>query len=482
MFKRIWLVFALMILLAAGCGSDEKDSDTDKDDTPNQPATVIPTLTRYTDAAVTHLGPSIEAALLATYPDFAETNDDGETELAPSVLAITLSPTGQTAVLWLINRVPDATTYMVCIYDLPSSAVTCNPHDDRFGTLDDGLMVWSADGRYLALHNEWAIRMDDPDILLVDVEQAKLLNLTGLPMEANDIMDIYQGEMVVVDYAPFWSADGAYLYFFRTQPAVSAEDDRMSDWPPLTLMRIRVGEWTFEEVMPVPDPITFQRLIATNQIDAAPDGKQVAALLMRLPNENGTTDLYRFNIETGKAELWFDQADLIATLLPSWVDATRTLLYPMDVEWSADGRHVVVALNADLLTASLMTYGLIDVATNTLTSLAAWEEVTDMRAFYEVNPVIPKRVLFVPNGSGLVSINAPVRVVEGDTYSVTEQALVGTGETLAVATLALSQNQLRFIPQARYASAIDTLGAQQSALLHPPNSGLAEVYLLTLAE
>lgn len=484
MFKRVWHLGAiLLLLLAAGCGSDTQDDD--KDDSAPQPSTTNSTLTRYTDATVTPLGTAIEAALLATYPDLAETNVDGETELAPILMGITLSPTGQHTVLWLrhYDDEADTTTYLTCVYDLPSSAVTCNPTDERFYPLEDGLMVWSPDGRYLALHNEWAMRFDDPDILLVDVEQAKLLNLTGLPMEGNRIQDVYDGEMVVIDYAPFWSTDGANLYFFRTQPTVSAEDDRMSDWPPLTLMRVAVGEWTFEEVMPVPDPITFQRLIATNQIDMAPDGKQVAALLIRLPNADGTTDLYRFNIETGEAELWFGQADLMA-LMPSWVDATSTLLYPMDVEWSADGQQVVVAFMAEAYadSISLMVYGLIDVATNTLTPLVTWDEVADTRAFFEVNPVIPKRVLFAPNGSSVVSINGPARVAEDDAYSVTGRALIGEGERYDLPALTLPADHFVLIQQARYTSAVDTLGAQQSALLSPPNARLERVYLLTLAE
>lgn len=472
-----FLIVSIVSLLLGCAKADKKPIASTLPPTP--PATII-----YQRATLTAIGDTVLEALVAAYPNFANTDSDSAATrpLGPELLGYSLAPDGQRVVLWLLehDRAAQANVNWVCVVNFSTSAATCNPTADRIARLEDGLMVWSPDGRYLAFHTDWAITQRDTDLYVVDVESATLLNLTGLPTEGRSINDVRQGTFVLIDYAPFWSPDGAYLYFLRFQPQ-AFEEGEGHEWGDLKLMRVQVSNWRYEEMMTLPESISPARLIGANQISISPDGTQLALLLYRLPSPDGTTDLWRLNLKTQSAELWVAQADLVAAL-PPFVDMERTAIYANDVEWAAGGQQVVIAVIADLTFSRggpLKLYSLLDVATKTLSPLDDLHQYTTIEDLAEASMI--RRVILSVDGTTLFALVGQMPRATEQPYRVVAQPLTSAANPYTVAEIVISGSLLRATsPQEHYTRSIFTASTNGNVWLQFPPNFLPSASLLTL--
>lgn len=442
MMKRVFWILSLCLLLTSCAKAND-----------NKPAAATPTPTyppaiTYQGATLTPMGDSLAAD-------------------------------GQRLVLWLLEHAEASDIVWVCVVNINTHAPTCNPTPERFTPLASGLMVWSPDGRYLAFHTDWAVFQQDTDLHVVDVESATLLNLTGLPTEERRINDVRQGAFVLIDYAPFWSPDGAYLYFLRLQPQASEEGEGY-EWGRLTLMRVQVSDWAYEAVMTLPEAIDPLRLIAANQISASPDGSQLAILLNRMPTYDGTTDLWRLNLKTQTAELWVPQADLVSAL-PPFVNMAQTAVYAHDVQWVARGQQVVVIVIADLVgtpLGRLMVYNLLDVATNIVSPLDDLRQYETMRDFVDV--LMTWHMIVAADGSTLFRLVGQPPRTDEQTYSVVAHPLMPVSASYTVAEIVVADNLLRASRQERYTHSIQVASTNGNVWLQYPSSQLSTATLLSL--
>jgi dipeptidyl aminopeptidase/acylaminoacyl peptidase len=80
--------------------------------------------------------------------------------------------------------------------------------------IDPASLAWSPDGRQIAWTEDWARRLSESDIWVMDVATGASTNLTDDGLDGRLMGD--QAKQAPVDMVPVWTADGSALLFART--------------------------------------------------------------------------------------------------------------------------------------------------------------------------------------------------------------------------------------------------------------------------
>jgi hypothetical protein len=320
-----------------------------------------------------------------------------------------LSPDG-TRVAWLV---PEEARRMATIC-VAMVSVTVGSGEPQCYTAEgyQGMpyhLVWSPDSLWLAFSEDPSAQALESDIWLLDVTKGELMNRSD-DQAVGRYADI-AGDFTL-DYLPTWDVATGYLYFWRSTP------DQQGEFG-LELMRLDPATETEPELVrsfgqSLGDGMVrfgWQRFYLQGPTAIAPDGSQLAIAIapvqeMDLSSSNALwlIDLVDIQAEPRQVATALDWQEA----LPQWSNQpaiTRGL------QWTADGKGIVVAaLSSDLRLPLLLSY-YVDVASGDVTPVVDFSDSSDRDAFFQLNASghalrfdVPWTVALAPNANVLLMV------------------------------------------------------------------------------
>jgi Tol biopolymer transport system component len=271
-------------------------------------------------------------------------------------------------------------------------------------------LAWSPDSRWLAFSEDAAAQALESDIWLFDVSIGSLENHSddGIAGRYADA----EGEFAL-DYLPMWDPATGYLYFWRSTPDEQSgfgldlmRLDPDSDGAPVMVQSYgkSLGDGLLR--------FGWQRFYLQGPSAISPDGSQLAVAIA--PSQE-------MDVSEGHA-LWLidlvnveNDAQQVATALawqsalPQWSNQPAVA---RGLQWTADGKGVVVAaLSSDLRLPLLLTY-YVDVESGEVTPVIDFSDSRDREAFFRLNPTtghaprfdVPWTVALVPDTNVLLLV------------------------------------------------------------------------------
>ncbi|MEO8607967.1 MAG: hypothetical protein ABI690_08805 [Chloroflexota bacterium] len=251
---------------------------------------------------------------------------------------------------------------------------------------------WSPDSRYISFTESAFDRGVDSDIWMLDRSNGEITDRTddglfGNWLKINDPFNL--------DYLPTWNPANGDLYFFRSN--LSNDGDKT-----LGLYLMPVGR---DEPKLVAD-LTAQLPVLSVYRPAviSPDGTQIGFIVLGNDLTDARNGVWVMDLKSGAAEQTATVEALRAGL-PSW--QTETALFPDFLEWAGNNALVVLSRDNQISPATgigQMAY-YVDIATQTVTPLAHFEDVTsanDLYRGYEPGSAIyriPRSGVVAPDGS-----------------------------------------------------------------------------------
>lgn len=199
----------------------------------------------------------------------------------------------------------------LCIYTLEGVEERCVSLEDHDLAVDAERIVWSPDGRYLAMTEDYFIRLDESDIWVLDVDTGSLTNITD-DGETGGFLSIDR-EKSLIDVAPLWLADGrvAFLRITRSEGGTSTSVYAIQpDGSDLGLIT----------------SITNDEGMSVFAFDLSPDGRYLAYNWQRATDEKAS-GLWLRDLESGADRLL--------------VEAEFPVFLPMMISFSPDGQSVL---------------------------------------------------------------------------------------------------------------------------------------------
>lgn len=349
--------------------------------------------------------------IAAAYPDLGPAEDISDP------LYVGLDPTGTRFVV-MVNK---GLTLYPCVYTLADDAIACFPYEasGRPLPIDEGLAAWSPDGTALVYHSDWARDYQDTDLMLWDIATGAQVVLTE---------DHYEGVMFPSDatphsedYAPFWSPDSQWVYYFSFNAGAE-------DWQnQLLVQRIPRTGGTPELVADLSGQVPNREFFYPKHVAVSPDG-QTAVVVTNSYDLPPQVNLWQVNLATGEAVLWIDHAALYAATIPAWIEDPGLL--GQEVLWSADGQTVILTLGyvaARLYSTAYtdlppLNYALIDVATGTvrgIVDVAQWNDAASFNAQGGFQQFSPRFGLLTPDGQSLIYATFTLPPQPDDSLAVT---------------------------------------------------------------
>jgi hypothetical protein len=106
---------------------------------------------------------------------------------------------------------------LLCVFSASGQKQNCVSIKNQ---IDEGSVMWSPDGKYLAFNELISARLIDSDIWVMDTSSYRLTNLTDDGFDGH----IYEAPPTAyLDHSPAWSSDSRWLAFLRSPEAA---DDR----------------------------------------------------------------------------------------------------------------------------------------------------------------------------------------------------------------------------------------------------------------
>lgn len=126
-----------------------------------------------------------------------------ETLDLPRLQDFFLSPDGQ--------RIATLERDGVCVYDLQGQQTACGEFPTN--TIWTDSVQWSPDSTRIVFHQDFFIRLYEPDIYVMDAQTGTITNLTEDDTDRIRIQEI--SSITSVDIAPVWSPDSTQIAFLR---------------------------------------------------------------------------------------------------------------------------------------------------------------------------------------------------------------------------------------------------------------------------
>ncbi len=297
----------------------------------------------------------------------------------------------------------------VCQYSFADAQTSCTELDPVAVRLSSEPQ-WSPDARWIALHEDFLRRLEEPDIWLFDVQAGTFFNRTE-----DGVFDVPLGDdsaaAVGLDVLPVWSPNGD-LYFFRYHFAEGRTKA-------LELYRIAQAELTGSSApvlvadlssLTEPDPFPVYSLynFTAASLDAAavaPDGATLAFVVhytrdadtMRQP-ENG---IWQVNLQTGAVSQIISVRALRSPGQPEWALEFSASVGVESLAWDADGSGLLIATynptNAgEILQTPELDYYL-DMASGAITPLMDLSDIPDVESFFSApNTDTPAPLIRMP--------------------------------------------------------------------------------------
>lgn len=219
---------------------------------------------------------------------------------------IYLAPNGE--------RFAHVTLVEICIYTMRGALERCIEIPDSVRSIDLERFRWSADSRYLAFTEDFIIRIDEPDIWVLDSETGNLTNLTDDQVSRSSLLTAENADSNL-DFAPVWMQDGrvAFLRYNRGEDSTTA-----------ALYAVQADGNGLEMLLALP----IERGFPVYAFDISQDGRWLA-YNWQDPSDDATGrgGVWLTDLETGEARQLF--------AAPSNIES------PQMVSISPDGRYVM---------------------------------------------------------------------------------------------------------------------------------------------
>jgi len=304
------------------------------------------------------------------------------TDLVANALPVAaeLSPDG-TMVAWIVPgqaRKPAT----LCLASIVGGGQNCFAAEGYEGM--PYRLVWSPDSAWLAFSEDPAAQAMESDIWLFDVNKGELTHRTDDAAQGR-IADI-TGDFAL-DYLPMWDPATGYLYFWRSTP------DEQGGFT-LDLMRLdpegageaelvrSFGKSLGDELV----RYGWQRFYLQGPSAISPDGSHLAVSVapaqeMDLSAQHALWLIDLANPEAEPVELATSLA--WQTALPQWSSQPAVA---RGLQWTADGKGIVVAaLSSDLRLPLLLVY-YVDAATGEVTPITDFSDSVDRASFFRMDP------------------------------------------------------------------------------------------------
>ena len=309
----------------------------------------------------------------------------GVTRLTDSIgealpVAAELAPDGE-EVAWLVPSQARRAAAL-CVASLKGGGQNCF---DAIGF--EGMpyrLVWSPDGKWIALSEDPAAQALESDIWLFDVSNGELVNrsddaATGRSAEVDADF--------ALDYLPMWDPASTGLYFWRSTP------DGQGGFT-LNLMRLESGDDSEPEIVrafgrDLGDGMVrfgWQRFYLQGPAAISPDGAKLAVAIapaqeMDVSNAHA---LWLIDLMNPDAEpLALANALAWQGSLPQW---TNQPAVTRGLQWTADGKGLVVAALSSDLRLPLLLAHYVDVASGEVTPVVDFSDSRERDAFFRLDP------------------------------------------------------------------------------------------------
>ncbi|GAB4517478.1 MAG: hypothetical protein OHK0046_24100 [Anaerolineae bacterium] len=271
----------------------------------------------------------------------------------------------------------------ICLYTFADETPECTPMPEEFRP--SNALYWSPDGRYIAMLEDFFIRLFESDIWLFDVENRTLINRTDDGLFGG----LFDMENPPIDLVPTWNPANGDLYFFRTQ---EEGDLRLMD-----LYRIPAENLTasglfngpqfvrrFSEYTPISIFETNNNSLS-GATAISPDGSTMA-ILVRPNDPDFPQSVDLLNLETGELRTLVVRERLNGIGLPNWMDENPGPLQLQALTWTADGTSLLVTTvnEVDLSGIGAVAY-YIDIESRGITALTDFSAVAQASDLFVAN-------------------------------------------------------------------------------------------------
>ena len=359
--------------------------------TPSTPVDAQPVITLPTDLAT-----SVQISSVTLLTDLVK-------NVLPAVAE--LSPDG-TKVAWLVAEEARRLATL-CIADITGGGQNCFTAEGYQGLPYH--LVWSPNGEWLAFSEDPSAQALESDIWLFDVVNEELTNRTD-DQTVGHYADA-EGEFAL-DYLPMWNPANGALYFWRSTPDPSGgfaldlmylDPDAAGDEQVVRALGQRLGDGVVR--------FGWQRFYLQGPSAMSPDGTQVAVSIapaqeMDLSSRDGLWLIDLTNADLAPRQVATSFAWQAA--LPHWANQPAVA---RGLQWTADGKGLVVAaLSSDLRLPLLLAYTM-DVASGDVTPVVDFSDSRERDAFFRLDASghaprfdVPWTIALVPNANVLLMV------------------------------------------------------------------------------
>jgi hypothetical protein len=324
-------------------------------------------------------------------------------DVDPTVAEI--SPDGA-LITWMIPA-QDRRAAQICVAGLSGNPRGCEAVPGFRGL--PYRLVWSPDSAWIAFGEDSGAQSLESDLWLMEVATGEVVNRTedGLAGRVAEVAQAYD-----LDYLPMWDPATGYLYFLRSHIDAGENDLRLMRLDPDSPNAPEVAQFLNLVLGEAQVRFAWQRFYLQGPAAIAPDGSQLA-IVMAAAGE--------MDVATSQALWLIDLVDPTAapqrlataldwqTALPQW---TSQPAQARGLQWTADGRGIVVAaLSNDLRLPLLLAY-YVDVADGAVTPVLNFGGETQRSAFFRPAPsgapplrsYVPWTLALAPNANVLVLV------------------------------------------------------------------------------
>lgn len=304
----------------------------------------------------------------------------------------------------------------ICLYAFESASTTCTawPDDTDLRPAQYNQPVWSPDSRQLVLHEDWIIRMREPDLWAFDVATGNLTRLTDDGVDGN-MLRPPEGSVTMIDFAPFFHPASNDLYWWRL--AGGPDGFSMSD-ARLVLMTMTDGAAV--EVRDLTADVPHVGAVYQPGVFSA-DGSQLFVPVMPPSMMNDpATGIYTLDMNDDSFEQ-LASLQALQTSLPRWGEG----MLPTALHTAADGLLVWMDSMGRSAASVARTPVFVDTTTGSVTSVIDYsgldtpDAIEAARQTDEVNAFDNVRTGHVmPDGQTLWMLMLR-RVDDGALFSVT---------------------------------------------------------------
>ncbi len=362
--------------------------------TPTRTPTALPTLTPTATETATQtatptatLRPRVAITLPVTLSTAVQvTRARNLTDVIPNAepMSAALSPDGR-KVAWL-EPAQGRRAARLCVDELTAGGANCFTAAGYAGMPYQ--LTWSPDGAWLAFSEDPAAQAQESDIWLLNVARGELVNRTddsvvGRYADATAGYDL--------DYLPMWDPATGYIYFWRSTPdqygTLALALMRLDPAADSPAQLVRAFGNTLGDGMV---RFGWQRFYLQGPSAIVPDGSRLAVAI---------APAQEMDVATGHALWLIDLIDDAATprrlatalawqaALPQWSNQPAVA---RGLQWTADGKAVVVAaLSSDLRLPLLLAY-YVDVSgmgeAAAVTPVVDFSNIRARDAFYRLDP------------------------------------------------------------------------------------------------